>query len=125
MGTKIEEDSLKIVALFSDISKANFYELYKRNVKNEITGQWEQVEEYRVRDPKQRFIYGNHEQTSEYIISSFMPLTVEEKVAILHHMGGTSYDSTQTDVSVVFSKYPLAVLVHTADLLSTYILENE
>ena len=68
-----DEDSIKIIALFHDISKANFYEKYLRNVKNEETGKWEQVEEYRTKSADDRFIYGNHEQTSAYMLRNLIP----------------------------------------------------
>ena len=121
---KYDKDSIIIVALLHDLSKANFYEKYNRNVKNEVTGKWESVEEYRTIDIQKRFIFGNHEETSEFMVRSFMPLKVEESVAILHHMGGAGHDSSQTDLSVIYSKYNLAALLHTADLLSTFVLNS-
>ena len=121
---RYDKDSIIIVALLHDLSKANFYEKYNRNVKNETTGKWESVEEYRTIDVQKRFIFGNHEETSEFMVRSFIPLKVEESVAILHHMGGAGHDSSQTDLSVIYSKYNLAALLHTADLLSTFVLNN-
>lgn len=121
---KIDRDSILIVSLLHDLSKANLYERYFRNVKNDQTGQWEKVPDYKVREVKNRFIFGNHEETAEFMVRSFIPLTVEESVAILHHMGGKGWDSSQTDLSVIYGNHPLACLLHTADLLSTYTLEN-
>ena len=121
---RYDKDSIIIVALLHDLSKANFYEKYNRNVKNETTGKWESVEEYRTIDVQKRFIFGNHEETSEFMVRSFIPLKVEESVAILHHMGGAGHDSSQTDLSVIYSKYNLAALLHTADLLSTFVLNS-
>lgn len=121
---RYDKDSIIIVALLHDLSKANFYEKYNRNVKNEVTGKWESVEEYRTIDVQKRFIFGNHEETSEFMVRSFIPLKVEESVAILHHMGGAGHDSSQTDLSVIYSKYNLAALLHTADLLSTFVLNS-
>lgn len=119
----IDSDSFLITALLHDISKANYYEKYYRNVKNEQTDQWEKKSEYRIRED--RFIYGNHEETSEYIIRKFIPLTVDESSAIIHHHGGKGYDSTQTDLSIIFNKYPLVTLLHLADLEATFILEQK
>lgn len=117
-----DEDTIIIVALLHDLSKANFYEKYWRNVKNQETGKWEQVMDYKVRED--RFIYGSHEQTAEFMASAFFPLTIEERVCILNHMGGKSFDSTQADLSVIYGKYPLACLLYTADLLSTFCAES-
>lgn len=119
-----DEDSIRIVALFHDISKTNLYEKYFRNVKNDITNKWEQKEEYRTKDANDRFIYGNHEETSLFMVRSFIPLNVEEEVAILSHMGGMSWDSAQTNLGEVYSKYGLACLLHVADMLSTFIFKS-
>lgn len=119
-----DEDSLKIVALFHDLSKANFYEIKQKNVQNEITGKWEKVPSFVTKDVKDRFIFGNHEETSEFMLRTFIPLTVEESVAILHHHAGSSFDSTQTDIAVIYTKYDLATLLHVADMLSTFVIEK-
>ena len=121
---RYDSDSIIIVGLLHDLSKANFYEKYFRNVKNDETNKWEKVEEYRTIDSHDRFIFGNHEETYEFMVRSFIPLTLEESVAILHHMGGTSFDSSQTDLSIIYNKYNLAALLHAADLLSTFVLEK-
>lgn len=118
------EDSIKIVSLLHDISKANFYEKYNRNVKNEITGKWEAIEDFRTRDADSRFIYGNHEENSEFIARTFFPLDLEESSAILHHHSGMGFDSTQTDITIIYNKYSLACLLHIADMLSTYVEEK-
>lgn len=121
---KYTENDIKIVALLHDISKANYYEKYNRNVKNEVTNKWEQVTEYRTRDISQRFIYGNHETNSEFMVHAFIPLTVEQSVAILNHHGGVAFDSSQVDVSPIYNKYNLAVLLHLADMLACYVDEK-
>ena len=117
------DDAIKLVSLLHDISKTNFYEHYYRNTKDD-NGNWVQVLEYKIKDDANRFIYGNHEQTSEYMASTFFPLTVEERSAILHHHGGRSWDSAQDDMSSVFNRYSLALLLHMADMLSTFINEK-
>lgn len=118
---KYDEDTLKIVGLFHDISKANIYEKYKRNMKD-ANGNWIQVEEYKTKDD--RFIFGSDEQTAEFMLSTFIPLTVEEKVAILHKSGGKAFDSTQTSIPLIFQNYDLAALLNCADILSCYVLEK-
>ena len=112
-------DNLKIVALLHDISKMNFYEVSQRNVKNE-EGKWTQVPFIKVKEATDRFLYGNHEQNSLYIASTFIPLYIEEEVAILHHMGGKGIDSTQENLTPIYNKYTLALLLHVADMLATY-----
>lgn len=119
---RYDDDTLRIVGLLHDISKANYYERYSRNLKD-ASGNWTQVWEYRVRD--NRFIYGSDEQTAEFMVSTFIPLTVDEKIAILHKSGGRAFDSTQTSIPTIFEHCSLAVLLNVADLLSCYILERE
>ena len=129
--TTIDNDSLIIVALFHDISKTNYYEktyknkkVYKENGSKRDAGgafEWEVEEGYTVKDISNRFIYGSHEQTSEYIIRKYIPLTEEESVAILNHMGGMSNDSVKDIIPATYGKYPLAALLHLADMLSVYI----
>lgn len=118
---KYDEDTLKIVGLLHDISKVNYYEKYQRNVKDK-NGNWTQVEEYRIKED--RFIYGSDEQTADFMVSTFIPLTKDEHIAILHKTGGRAFDSTQTSIPVIFEKCELAVLLNCADLLSCYILEK-
>lgn len=117
-------DTLKIVALMHDIGKTNIFTTYKRNVKNEETGKWEQKQEYKVKEASERFIYGNHEQNSEFIAHTFFPLSVEESSAILNHLGGMGADSAQMIAPTVYSKYSLALLLHMADLIACYIDEK-
>jgi hypothetical protein len=111
---RITEDSIIIVSLLHDLSKVDFYELYDRNVK--VDGQWVQQRCYKIRDDK--FIYGNHEETSLFVAQQFVSLSIEEQVAILHHMGGLAYDSVKEDLNEVFHTYPLAMLLHVADSLA-------
>lgn len=117
------DDSLKLIALLHDISKTNFYEQYDRNVKND-EGTWVKVKEYRTRDAKDRFVYGSHEQNSEFMAHTFFPLSVEEASAILHHHGGMSWDSAKDDIADVYSKFPLALLLHMADMTATFLCEG-
>ena len=128
-----DEDSIKIVALFHDISKMNIYEHSFKNEKvycedgdkRDEMGKFKWVSKpgWKTRDKK--FVYGSHEMNSEYIIRQFIPLTIDESVAILHHMGTMNYDSAQDNVAEVYTQYQLSLLVHFADMLATYIDERE
>ena len=130
----IDELSIIIVSLFHDFSKVNYYKLDYRNKKYytpngskmDNLGQfdWVSVPYYTIKEKEERFVYGNHEQTSEYLARCFANLTLEESVAILHHMGGKSYDSVQIDISEVYNNYSLAALLHAADFIATYIDER-
>ena len=110
-----------IVALLHDICKANFYAVEMRNRKND-QGRWEQYPFYVVDD---KLPYG-HGEKSVYIISGFMRLSREEAMAIRWHMGFSDNDFQGGGYSVgnAFDKFPLAVLLHIADLQATYLDET-
>lgn len=126
----VNEDSIKIVALFHDFSKMNYYtsEIKNKKVycnsgsKHDSMGNydWVSYTAYGVRPPEERFIFGNHEVSSCFMINTFIPLTVEEFVAINHHHGSLGWDSAKDDITVIFNRYPLALLLHQADCLAAY-----
>lgn len=128
---EFDEDSLIICALLHDFSKMNLYETtyFNKKVysetgsKSDNAGRFDWVSEqgYKTVDVSERFVYGNHEETSEYMIRQFIPLKVEESVAILHHHGGMGYDSTQMDISLIYGRYPLALMLHLADMTCAYL----
>ena len=118
---KVDEDSIKIVALLHDICKTNYYKVDYRNTKNEY-GQWIKVPYYTVDD---ELPYG-HGEKSVYILSSFIKLTREEAMAIRWHMGGfdSSVKGGDFSLSKAFTDYPLALMLHIADMKSTYLFEE-
>ena len=111
----IPEESLIIIALLHDICKTNFYKVDYRNAKNS-KGEWEKVPYYTVDDT---IPYG-HGEKSVMMISEYIKLTSEEKYAIRWHMGFTEPKEAYNTLGVAFKKYPLALLIHEADLESTY-----
>lgn len=115
-------ESMIIVALFHDFSKMNFYETSLRNVKDEY-GEWVQVPYIKMKDSKDRFIYAGHGTNSEFMIRRFIPLKLEESVAIINHMGGKDIVGggvSDAYVPEIFSKYPLALYLHLADMMSSF-----
>ena len=122
-------DTLKIVALFHDISKANYYEFYMKNVntgEKDSRGKdiWIQVPNFKVRDGSERFVGVNHEVNSYIIASRYIPMSEEELIAICNHHCCTGDGNTNRDLSYILDKHPLTTLLHMADFLSTYITEN-
>lgn len=112
-------ESFAISALLHDICKAEFYKVSSRNVKNELTGQWEKQPYYSIED---KFPFG-HGEKSVFLIERFMRLKLDEAMAIRWHMG--SFDDSQGyTVSQAYDKYPLAVKLHLADMESTYLREK-
>ncbi|MDR2981236.1 MAG: hypothetical protein LBV12_03205 [Puniceicoccales bacterium] len=116
------DETIAICALLHDLCKADFYKIEMRNAKNEV-GQWVKVPYYTVDD---QLPYG-HGEKSVYIIGAFMRLEREEAMAIRWHMGGfdDSLKGGGYAMSGAFTKYPLALLLHMADLQATYLDEKE
>ena len=117
------DETIAICGLLHDVCKANFYKIEMRNRKNEATGQWEKVPVYEIDD---QFPYGHGEKSVE-IVSRFITLTDEEKMAIRWHMGGFD-DSVKAGaryLSKAYEMYPVAMLTHLADMQATYLDEVE
>ena len=131
---KYDPDSLKIVALLHDMSKMNYYETSVKNVKtycedgdrfDEIGKfKWDSVKVYNVRQAPNKFIFGSHEQASAFMVRQYIPLTLEEECAILHHMGGHGDVVGSADLTEIFNTYNLVILLHVADELSTFVDER-
>lgn len=115
---QVSEDTIKIVALLHDICKVNFYKIDYRNAKNEL-GVWEKVPYYTIEDT---IPYG-HGEKSVMMITEYMKLTSEEKYAIRWHMGYTEPKELYTTIGEAYKRYPLALLMHEADLEATYFFD--
>ena len=112
------EESLIIIALLHDICKANFYKIDYRNAKNAL-GEWEKVPYFTVDDT---IPYG-HGEKSVMMLTEYIKLTSEEKYAIRWHMGFTEPKELYTTLGLAFKKYPVALLMHEADLEATYFFD--
>ena len=116
LKTKTEDsDSVKIIALLHDICKVNYYKTDYRNAKNE-QGVWEKVPYYTVDD----LISYGHGEKSVMMLSEFIKLTPEERYAIRWHMGFTEPKELYGTIGQAYKKYPIALLMHEADLEATY-----
>lgn len=116
------EESIAICALLHDLCKTEFYKQTMRNVKNDETGVWEKVPYYAIED---KFPYG-HGEKSVYLIERHMRLKISEAMAIRWHMGGFDDNARLGGfaLSQAFSKYPIAVKLHLADLEASYLVEG-
>lgn len=135
MESIISDDTVKIVALFHDFAKVNFYTMEYKNKKiysekgkkHDECGSfdWVTVPGYGYIDEASRFLYGNHETTSEYMARQFVPLDYVESIAINHHHGGMSFDSAKDNMGSIWTRYPLALLLYMADSVSAFFNEND
>lgn len=112
-------NALIIVSLLHDVCKANYYTISERNVKKDE--KWIKEPYYTVDD---EFPLG-HGEKSVILIQKYIALTDEELAAIRWHMGGFESKENYTTMSKAFYKYPLALLLHIADLRATYLVEKE
>lgn len=107
------------VALFKDIYRAELYESYMRNRKNDETGQWESVIDYRAKD--ERPVFGDISFSSYMIARKFINLDNDEIVeAIVQSDPGSSLDSYQ-----VRKSYKLVTLTMMAEIATTYLTDEE
>lgn len=113
-------ETLIIVALLHDICKANCYRTEKRNVK-----------ENGGRVEKQVYVFEDelplgHGEKSLYLASKFIKLSDEEAAAIRWHMGAfdNAFRGGDRGLNAAYEKYPLAVLLHMADMRATYLVER-
>ena len=113
---KVPLSSIAIVSLTHDWCKINTYESYKRNVKNEETGQWEQIDSFK------RNLTGltlGHGVTSMFYALKYMNLSEEECAAIRFHMGHWNIcDPEINELQKCNESYPLVHLLQFADQLS-------
>lgn len=114
------DETLAICGLLHDLCKVNYYVVEMRNVKEESG--WVKKPYYKV---EERFPYG-HGEKSVFIASQFVKLTAEEAMAINWHMGGFDerVKGGSYALSDAYAKYKLALYLHTADILATYIDED-
>ena len=134
LSLKLDEDSIIIASLCHDLSKINYYMPSVRNEKvysqsgskhDELGNyDWVSTRTYSVKPTSQRFIYANHEVTAEMITKSYIPLTYDESIAILHHHGGMSSDCAQDNLGEIFNYSSLALCLHLADMIASFINEN-
>ncbi len=120
-ANKISDETIAIVALLHDVCKADMYVVDYRNQK-QPDGSWVKVPYYTI---DEKLPYG-HGEKSVYIINGFMRLTREEAICINWHMGGFDerVKGGSFSISRAFQQYPLAVLLHIADVMASYIDED-
>lgn len=113
-------ETLIIVALLHDICKANCYRTEKRNVKE--NGGWVEKQIYVFEDE----LPLGHGEKSLYLASKFIKLSDEEAAAIRWHMGAfdCAFRGGDRGLNAAYEKYPLAVLLHMADMRAAYLVER-
>lgn len=108
--------SAAVISLVHDWCKIGLYESYMRNVKNEQTGQWEQVLSYRI---NQKGIPLGHGVGSMFLANKVFTLTPEEACAVRWHMGEYNVaDNEMNELHNANAHNPLCYLIQFADRLA-------
>ena len=118
------EETIAVVSLFHDLCKIGRYKAGTRNVKDPVTKQWHEEPTYFYNEESLEMGHGS---ASLYTVLKFIKLTDEEAQAILWHMG--AYDISNymnlNGLGSAFEKNTLAFALHRADMLATYITDNQ
>ena len=116
-GRYQKQDLIK-VALLKDVYRAELYEPYQKNVKNDETGQWESQLAYKYREIRPTF--GDLGFSSYMIAKKFVDLTDEQVEAITQADAKESYGG---DIHDIMRSYPLVTLTKMANIAAMYIDE--
>ena len=136
---KVSEETILVVSLLHDLCKTYYYAESTKNqktydqakvaaaeprsVKHDNAGDfiWETVPYYTVEDT---YPLG-HGSKSVIFIMTRMKLTMEEITAITWHMGAYCDRNQWNELGNAYEKYPLALALHHADMIATYLLDKE
>ncbi len=108
--------SAVFVALLHDVCKAHYYKETTRRAKDE-NGKWQDVRAYCVEDA----LPLGHGEKSLYLVGKYFDLTDEEAAAIRWHMGAFYDQNRHKEMSQAFEIYPLALLLHQADMIASHL----
>lgn len=129
-----DERSVKILGLLHCITKSDMFEkaIVNKKVycedgnKHDALGDFKWVEEtcYRAREQSERNALFDKNYATVRTIERFIPLTDEEAGAILNNDCGMDNGFANKNLSTILANNKLAVLLHCAILMTTYIDEN-
>ena len=118
------EESIAIVSLFHDLCKVDRYVAGTRNIKDPVTKQWHEEPTYFY---NQNAFEMGHGAASVFTLQKFIDLKDNEAQAIFWHMG--AYDISNymnlNGLGSAYSKNTLAFALHRADMMATYVTDNE
>lgn len=120
-------DVIAMVGLLHGISKVGLYRKYSKNVRNDETGQWETAVAYTVVDDDKRLVVGNYSDNTLFILRHFFNIPEDAEIALRYYRGAFDADDwdEKNELSLAIAKCPLSLLLHIAELQSTYIDEND
>ena len=115
-GPYTEKDVI-IVACFLELYRAEMYELYTKNTKNESTGTWETTYAYRLKEVRPTF--GDVGFSSYMITKYFIPLS-DEQIEAFCLVSKVNIEGN--DIHDILKSYPLVTLTRMAVLVVNYLL---
>lgn len=120
----LKEDSIVIAALLHDICKSNIYKKVLKWRKDE-SDKWEQYDTYET--DYSRFPVGHGEKSVIMLLHLGLEMTNDEMIAIRWHMGAWNLAQTYEETSNISeaNNHPLTVVLQSADLLASHILESD
>ena len=133
-GLPYSDDDIIVVSLLHEMNKMNYFDIYLKNEKvyDEAGDKvdsggryyWKQSWKYAVADVQDRFIYGTAGETSEYIARYYIPLTMEQSMAIMYAHGTKVSENENSACLNVFGRYTLALMLNMADMMSSFVDEK-
>lgn len=128
---EVGDESLIIATLLHDLCKSYFYKPEFKNKKvysdkgrrSDPAGRfdWEVVQGYTIED---QFPYG-HGEKSVMMAEQFIKLKPIERYMIRWHMGFSEAKENWNTLGQAIKKYPAILAIYSADMESTYLLEEE
>lgn len=113
-------DSAIMCGLVHDICKVGVYKPTTRRVRGE-DGMWKTVPAYEYDDAMP---LGHGEKSLFLAQRHGLKLSDEEAAAIRWHMGPYRDRDAVREMSEAFQRFPLAAILHNADMAATYIIER-
>jgi hypothetical protein len=114
-GKYTKQDIIK-VALFKDLYRAELYESYQKNVKNDLTGQWEIQQAFRYKE--QRPTFGDIGFSSYMVAKRYIDFSDEHIEAIVQSSTKNEYAG---DIHDIMRRFPLVTLTKMADIATMYL----
>lgn len=113
----IRVDQLITCTLVHDWCKLNLYTEFKKNVKNDETGNWDQITAFKHNSDIE--VPLGHATASMWIANKFFDFTLEQNCAIRWHMGRWHVcDDEKNDLQYANEKYPMVHILQFADQLA-------
>lgn len=116
-GRYSQEDVIK-VALFKDIYRAEMYEAYNKNIKDDATGQWSSKLAYKTKEVRPTF---GDLGFSSYMIAKYFINFTDEQIEAICHCKSSEFTADLKDIQ---RSYPLVTLTKMADLAVYNFLED-